>query len=285
MDAYDNMVSGNIMANNDEGVRLGSSYDNRIFGNNITANDMFGALLEYSSYNTVSGNRITASDFGVALLYSSNNTFFHNSLIDNAKQVSSGGYTSYANIWDDGYPSGGNYWSDYDGTDFYSGPYQNEIGSDGIGDTPYLIDVNNTDNHPLMGEFSSFNTSLGKKVNVVSNSTIEDFRYFSDNNTIKMFVANMTLNQTTGFCRVATPHALMDITNIEVIIDNGTTPLLYHNYTLYDNGTHRWIYFSYPHSIREIDIVPEFSSLLILPFFMIAALLVVVVYRRKSQIY
>jgi parallel beta-helix repeat protein len=55
-----------------------------------------------------------------------------------------------SNNWDDGYPSGGNYWSDYNGTDLYSGPYQNETGSDGIGDTPYVIDANNQDNYPLL---------------------------------------------------------------------------------------------------------------------------------------
>jgi len=44
-----------------------------------------------------------------------------------------------ANYWDDGYPSGGNYWGDYSGNDIYSGSYQNETGSDGIGDTPYII--------------------------------------------------------------------------------------------------------------------------------------------------
>jgi hypothetical protein len=32
----------------------------------------------------------------------------------------------------------------------YKGPYQNETGTDGIGDTPYVIDINNTDNYPLM---------------------------------------------------------------------------------------------------------------------------------------
>jgi hypothetical protein len=53
-------------------------------------------------------------------------------------------------IWDNGYRSGGNYWSDYNGTDSYKGQYQNETGSDGIGDTPYVIDANNTDNYPLM---------------------------------------------------------------------------------------------------------------------------------------
>jgi nitrous oxidase accessory protein NosD len=52
------------------------------------------------------------------------------------------------NTWDNGYPSGGNYWSDYNGTDFYSGIYQNATGSDGIGDTPYTMNANNQDRFP-----------------------------------------------------------------------------------------------------------------------------------------
>ena len=31
----------------------------------------------------------------------------------------------------------------------FSGPYQNETGSDGIGDTPYVINADNIDNYPL----------------------------------------------------------------------------------------------------------------------------------------
>jgi hypothetical protein len=54
------------------------------------------------------------------------------------------------NVWDYGYPSGGNYWSDYNGTDSYSGTFQNETGSDSIGDTPYVNDADNRDNYPLM---------------------------------------------------------------------------------------------------------------------------------------
>jgi len=51
---------------------------------------------------------------------------------------------------------GGNYWSDYTGLDLYSGPNQNETGSDGIGDTPYIIpnywgdDTGDQDNYPLV---------------------------------------------------------------------------------------------------------------------------------------
>jgi hypothetical protein len=77
------------------------------------------------------------------------NKILHNSFIDNVHQAVD---NATGNFWDDGYPSGGNYWSDYNGTD---------SNHDGIGDTPYVIDANNTDNYPLMvqyviPEFQSF---------------------------------------------------------------------------------------------------------------------------------
>jgi hypothetical protein len=54
------------------------------------------------------------------------------------------------NIWDDGYPSGGNYWYDYDGEDG---------DGDGIGDSPYNITnldekVTGQDRYPLMDAVS-----------------------------------------------------------------------------------------------------------------------------------
>jgi len=76
----------------------------------------------------------------------SNNKIYHNIFVNSTVHVETG----TINIWDDGYPSGGNYWSDYAGVDMYSGPYQNETGSDGIGDTPYVIEKYNQDNYPIM---------------------------------------------------------------------------------------------------------------------------------------
>lgn len=80
-----------------------------------------------------------------------------NRFMCNAQQALDYGISGYSkkreNFWDNGYPTGGNYWSDYNGTDFYGGPHQNETGSDGIGDTPYCILLGNrtmnVDNYPL----------------------------------------------------------------------------------------------------------------------------------------
>jgi parallel beta-helix repeat protein len=295
-----NSIAGNnIMANNDFGIWLGySSNNNSVSGNSIAGNDWDGIAFYYSSNNnSVSGNSITDNgcgvglysnnnnvsrnsirdnDFGIRLYLSFNNSIYQNNFVNNRNQIHT--YNS-VNSWNDGYPSGGNYWSGYNGTDLFGGPDQNKTGSDGIGDAAYIIDADNTDNYPLMGTFSSFNTSLSYHVDVISNSTTEGFQYFECNRTIRMHVSG---EPNYGFCRVCIPHELMNVTGISVVIDDGVTPVLHPNYNVYDNGTHRWIYFSYEHSTHKIDIIQEFPSFLILSLFMVITLLAVIAYKRKQ---
>jgi len=146
-----NSISRNNITDNGGGIYLDSSSNNSISGNNIK-NNRYGIGLYYSSnFNSISGNNITNNGAGVRLFSSSNNRFYHNNVIDNTKQVSS--YDS-VNFWGVEYPMGGNYWSDYTGVDLFSGPYQNMTGSDGKGDTPYSIDVNNVDHYPLMNPWT-----------------------------------------------------------------------------------------------------------------------------------
>ncbi len=143
----ENAVStNNITSNNLNGMSLDSfSSNNSIIRNNIATNNAYGVSLWLSSNNTVSGNNIAYNMFGVGL-NSSGNFLFHNNFMSNNQQIQSNNST---NIWDNGYPSGGNYWNDYRGTDFFSGPFQNETGADGIGDTSYVLDPNNTDHYPI----------------------------------------------------------------------------------------------------------------------------------------
>jgi len=263
----DNTIQGNrITDNGEEGIMLDLSSNNGIT-ENVIERDLDGIVLIESSCNRIIRNNITANtDTGMWLYSSSENLVHHNNFIENLVQI----YTfKSCNVWDDGFE--GNYWSNYAGVDLVH---------DGIGNSLHFIDANNTDNYPLMGMFFIFNTSVGNCVNVISNSTIEDLQYFKSNSTIKMHVSG---EEGFVFCRVSIPHVLMNVNNVSVIIDDGLTPVLHSNYTLHDNGTHRWIYFAYEHSIHEIDIVPEFPSFLILPLFMIATLLAVIVYRKKHN--
>ncbi len=170
-----NVIYGNNITKNSFGIYLYGSSNNKILGNQLTANDWYGILLGYSLGNTISGNRITSNivaglsiegsssntvarnnittnECGIRLDMSSNNQFFHNNFVGNTQGVCNS-TLGYANSWNDGYPSGGNYWDDYDGTDMYSGIYQNQTNFDGIGDTPYIIDDDNRDNYPLIDPY------------------------------------------------------------------------------------------------------------------------------------
>jgi len=147
--AYTNnsRITDNNIINNHHGVVLFMSFNNTLSKNTITDNYADGFYLELSSNNTVSGNTVKNSWRGIQLYGSSNNSMCHNNFVDNTVQV----YTEDSvSVWDNGYPSGGNYWSDHNPPDIYSGPYQNITVSDGIGDTPYIIDGNNTDRYPLI---------------------------------------------------------------------------------------------------------------------------------------
>jgi hypothetical protein len=53
-------------------------------------------------------------------------------------------YFSENNTWDAGSTIGGNFWSNYKGTD---------ADGDGMGDTPYIIDALNQDNYPAILPF------------------------------------------------------------------------------------------------------------------------------------
>jgi parallel beta-helix repeat protein len=177
-------ISGNdVAANSWGGIKLENCLGINIVKNDITDNDLAGIWLFFSNSCLVSQNRITRTYFaGIILDISSSNTILENDVRDNHANIVfeysvDGGValssqnrifhnnfingtwnaiTHFAgqpeNFWDDGYPSGGNYWSDYNGTD---------ANHDGIGDIPYIIDANNTDHYPLMipyviPEFSTF---------------------------------------------------------------------------------------------------------------------------------
>jgi len=145
-----NEVAVNNLTNNFHGIRLSDSSNNAISRNYIVSNNR-GAFLEWSSeYNSIFGNCIVNNTYGIDIWTPSNNFIYHNNFVDNTYQVRTDNASYSVNIWDDGYPSGGNYWSDYVGVDLYSGPYQNESGKDGIGDFPRVIDSYNQDNYPLM---------------------------------------------------------------------------------------------------------------------------------------
>jgi parallel beta-helix repeat protein len=153
-----NIVVANITVMYSEtGVELGSATNNVIRDNRFMHNRK-GVGLFSSENNTVMNNYIANSStwYGIASSSNSrNNKIFHNTLIDN---LPTQGYDNgNSNLWNDSYPSGGNYWNDYD--ELIEGCVDNFDGAitpqtagspDGICDNPYYIDADSVDYYPLI---------------------------------------------------------------------------------------------------------------------------------------
>jgi parallel beta-helix repeat protein len=120
---------------------------NNAITENRIVNSSQGLVLSGSFYNVVTRNTIANNSNAGIVVVGGGNVIYHNDFLLNAKHAKMIG-RAYANTWDDGYPSGGNYWTGYGCADLYSGFYQNGTCSDGISDTPYTIYLNNEDRFP-----------------------------------------------------------------------------------------------------------------------------------------
>jgi len=139
-DSHHNTLSGNNASNNKHGIYLSSSSNNVLTGN-TASNNIYGiSLFSIRSHNnTLTGNTASNNDDGIYLKDTYNNVLFHNNLINNTAQARVTTFlVGYVNTWNDGYPSGGNYWSDHVCT-----------GNPSNGSQPYVIDADNIDHYPF----------------------------------------------------------------------------------------------------------------------------------------
>jgi len=153
------VLNSNSSQNGHEGITSTSSSNCTIANSTIYRNGYEGVYIDGSRNITVSNNTIRENVFvaprylyeyhtGIVLLSSQDVSVYHNKLINNAYQQAYDNRGS-ENSWDAGYPTGGNYWSNYTGIDLYHGSLQNQPGSDGIGDSPHVLDSNTSDRFPL----------------------------------------------------------------------------------------------------------------------------------------
>ena len=135
----------------DTGILLRRSSENIVVDNTIK-NSVYGVWIDGASNNIVKQNVIeNIADSGITItryvnydpntgftlrITSNNNEIYHNVFVNSFQVTIS---SEQNTVWDNGVQ--GNHWSNYNGTD---------ADGDGIGDTPYIINSNNQDNHPIV---------------------------------------------------------------------------------------------------------------------------------------
>ena len=246
------LLGNNLTRNSGEGIYVWGACDNVLSRNVLEGNDDGICLTTGSDGTAILENNITGShNWGIWLEETSGNRIYHNNFYD-MDPVHISVATS---VWDDGYPSGGNYWSGCSNVDVHSGPDQNRAGRDGINDTQHSIDANNVDHYPLVNPWNPMETyvtsgSTNYPVTITSNATIQNMNLSPG--TLSFQVQGST--GTRGYVLVVismdacspphTPPAVF-LDNVQLL----TPPLL-----VSENQTHYFIYFDFSLSTHDVNV-------------------------------
>jgi parallel beta-helix repeat protein len=153
-------LTGNIIESNDQQAVLISSWNSDIEDNIIRLNLGCGIQISQGEQNFIRNNTIKKNGIGIECdAGARNNLIYENRFVNNTLQASNADAT---NAWDDSYPyvpgnetGGGNFWSDFNSADVYSGKNQNQQNyvslpaPDGICDNPYILSPIGADDYPL----------------------------------------------------------------------------------------------------------------------------------------
>jgi parallel beta-helix repeat protein len=262
-----------------QGIGLFSTTSSTIIQNHLDFNDQ-GIFAMWSSNNNISRNTIDNNAWeGIRLFnnindptlgcnnnFISENTFKGNykgciSIWDSTGNVISrnnflingiGLVTGQPNMWDNGYPDGGNYWDSYVDVDMYQGPGQNLTGSDGIWDHQLNITQDgNIDHYPLVGPTvpiaQEFYPYGGFHVNTLSNSSILSYQFTPNTKTMSFNVTGQTGTQ--GFIDITFENQFIGGPYTVLVDGSSVTP------TMTSNATHTTLHIEYTHSTHEIQII------------------------------
>jgi parallel beta-helix repeat protein len=256
------------------GIRVEGGGSNIIKRNNFVKNQVGMSFLETKN-NLIVENNIencsTSETGGYGIMFwidASNNTIYHNNFINNKVQAYNSVNSLPINTWDNGYPSGGNYWSDYH-TKY---PNAAEIGDSKIGNTAYVIDSKNQDRYPLMEPFTATppQITLLSPVNQVYNESSVDLVFTTDE------AANWTGYSLDGEQNVT----VTGNTTIADLPNGSHTLAVYANDTLGNMGASETVSFT-------VEVPEPFPTTIITAFSGISAVVVVgavlAIYFKKRK--
>ena len=262
------------------GIEISNSSNNNIMRNNITQTTSCAiSFVKGSQSNIVAYNNIYNNSIGILFAGSNdiNNKIYNNNFIDNINNI--GGLWGN-NSWYFDYTVGGNYWSDYNGADVFSGVYQNETGSDGIGDEPYQYQDQDLDKYPYMRKIHCFEAlktdNFGYFVIVSTNSTqISNFTFKAEQKSISFTVSQSS----PAYCRIIIPNKLLHAETNEWIITADSEKV--NDYTAISNQEFTALFFTYPPETNQITIkgttaIPELTPILTLILITLSAIILVI---------
>jgi parallel beta-helix repeat protein len=179
------------------GLYFVESNGNTLKNSNASYSTRYGFTFLNSQGNNVTDNSFYYNEwFNIYFGTSTNNLIYRNNFVNNSATGQAYDDSNNGNSWDYGYPTGGNYWSDYEGVDLNSTPTQDVPPPDGIGDTQYDIDANSFDNYPLMKPYKEdLNPPIillnsPSNNSVISEGTMIDLEILDDN----PLTANYSIN-------------------------------------------------------------------------------------------
>jgi parallel beta-helix repeat protein len=280
-----NMIEYNWVAKNRYGIFVSNFSRNNVISHNyVSDSDWNGIELDWVEGNVICANTIVNSTaYGLEIPFyapSYYDLIFDNNFIHNVNTVVEGvtpyyqAYGPTPNSWDNG--EEGNYWSDYKGID---------ANNDGIGDTPYLAIYGTADRYPLMGNFSDFTVS-GSTVTLVSDSLLAGSGFSLNGTVATLSMSIYQETNSTGFCRVSIPKALM-ADPYEVKLDGAViTPQVTELPS--SDAAHECLYFNCSQGEHSIEIsatavVPELAFSTFLVFFLIMVLMMATLLRRRNR--
>jgi hypothetical protein len=130
----------NQVRNSSVGISLSGTLEVVTVDGNSLVGNREGLRIEARGHNEalviVRNNTVEQNGVGVVGNLSAGVLFYHNRFLNNTGQA----FVTPGGQWDGGYLIGGNFWSDYSGSDNCSGPSQDACPDpDKFGDTPYCL--------------------------------------------------------------------------------------------------------------------------------------------------